>query len=115
MAEICGEPVCRLILAGRIKGTSKSYIEELARQEEAAIRRWVAQAQVDGRWPPLDDAAAAPNDIWLRFPIGRPVLQAKEILRRLGPSETAQLRAALDTVLPPRVDGVNGSQTTATS
>jgi hypothetical protein len=87
VVQACGEAVRSLILSRRVKGTSRRYIQALAKQDAAEQRRRVAQAEADGRWP--DEAADEQPDT---MTVPRDVMAlARALKKKLSADEWAQL------------------------
>lgn len=110
IVAVCGESLRQVILSDRIKGTSKSYIERLAKETHEEMQRLVKQAQKQGRWPFLTERGDR-QKIIVSLPQGQPAKQATLLLAKLGLEDVLQLGKAIfkQARLGKRVRGVNGN------
>jgi hypothetical protein len=99
VVEVCGESLRQAILSCRIKGTSKGFIEQLAKREESEIKQQVEKARKADHWPSLPSNGKIQKIKRVGLPVGKPKAQARLLLGRLGRKGIVRLIPALDDLM----------------
>jgi len=98
IAGACGEDTTQVILAGKIRGTRRSYIYKLAQREASEQKRTVQQAIEQGKWPKQAGKSGAASK-QVSLPRGKPKAQARQLIHALGRKAAERLAEALTDAL----------------